>query len=39
MYCDVSVVQGEGKVEYSDVCLWYKVKYMLFTVMCVCGTV
>jgi hypothetical protein len=34
----VCVVQAGGKVVYSDVCLWYRVREKLFTVMCVCGT-
>ena len=29
-------VQVEGNVEYSDVCLRYRVREMLCTVMCVC---
>jgi len=28
-------VQGEGNVVYSDVCLRYRVREMLCTVMCV----
>jgi len=31
----VCEVQGVGKVVYSDVCLRYRVKEMLCTVMCV----
>jgi len=34
----VSEVQGEGNVVYSDVCLRYRVRKMLCTVMCVWGT-
>ena len=30
----MSEVQGEGNVVYSDVCLWYRVREMLCTVMC-----
>jgi len=31
----VSEVQGEGNVVYSDVCLRYRAREMLCTVMCV----
>ena len=31
-------VQGGGNVVYSDVCLRYRLRDMLCTVMCVCGT-
>ena len=34
MYSDVCEVQGEGNV-YSDVCLRYRVREILCTVMCV----
>ena len=35
VYSDVSGVQGEGNIVYSNVCLRYRVKEMLCTVMCV----
>ena len=31
----MTVVQGEGNVVYSDVCLRYRMREMLCTVMCV----
>ena len=34
-YSDVSEVQCEGNVGYSDVCLWYRLRDMMCTVMCV----
>ena len=32
----MSVVPGEGNVVYSDVCVRYRVREMLCTVLCVC---
>ena len=32
----MSEVQGEGNVVYSHVCLRYRVREMVCTVMCVC---
>ena len=34
----MSEVQGAGNVVYIDVCLRYRVREILCTVMCVCGT-
>ena len=35
LYSDVSEVQGDGYVVYSEVCVRYRVREMLCTVMCV----
>jgi len=34
-YCDVFEVQDEGNVEYSVVCVKYRMSELLCTVMCV----
>ena len=38
VYSDVCEVQGGGNVVYSDVSVRYRMREMLCTVMCVCGT-
>ena len=35
VYSDVSEVQGEENVVYNNVCVRYRVREMLCTVMCV----
>ena len=35
VYSDVCEVLGGGNVVYCDVCLRYRVREMLFTVLCV----
>ena len=41
MLCTVmcAEVQDEGNVVYSDVCVRYRLREILCTVKCVCGTV